>query len=55
LVTEYVLSLSHGVGKRHIHETKKGKVVGFAVQLEVMVEGKWRELSGTIVLTGLHT
>ena len=44
MVTEYVLPLSHDVRKRHIHETKKGKVIRFTVQLEVMVEGKWREV-----------
>jgi hypothetical protein len=42
VVTEYVLPLSHGVRKRHHHETRKGAVISFSVQLEVIVEGKWR-------------
>ena len=43
-VTEYVIPLGENARKRHYHETEKGKVVAFAVQLEVFVNDQWREV-----------
>lgn len=40
-VTEYVWPLGEGARKRHYHETRHGKVVAFAVQLEVELRGRW--------------
>lgn len=41
-VTEYVIPLGENARKRHYHETDKGKVTGFVVQLEVFDEGQWK-------------
>jgi hypothetical protein len=41
-VTEYVIPLGENARKRHYHETDKGKVTGFAVQLEVFHKGQWK-------------
>jgi len=41
---EYIIPYSEGVRKRHYHETRKGKVVRFMVQLEAKYEGKWKEV-----------
>jgi hypothetical protein len=38
---EYVISLGENARKRHFHETRRGAVVAFAVQLEVRLEGLW--------------
>ena len=43
-VTEYVIPLGENARKRHYHETDKGKVAAFTVQLEVFVNDKWREV-----------
>lgn len=43
-VTEYVIPLGDGVRKRHYHESEKGKVTAFVVQLEVFVNNQWREV-----------
>jgi hypothetical protein len=43
-VTEYVIPLGEDVRKRHYHETGKGKVISFVVQLEVFVNVEWREV-----------
>lgn len=43
-VTEYVIPLGENARKRHYHETEKGKVVGFTVQLEVLVGSQWEEV-----------
>jgi hypothetical protein len=40
-VTEYVIPLGDNVRKRHYHETKKGKIIRFAVQLEIFHTEKW--------------
>ena len=37
MISEYVIPLGENARKRHYHETDKGEVVGFAVQLEVFV------------------
>jgi hypothetical protein len=37
-ITEYVIPLGEDARKRHYHESDKGKVIGFAVQLEVFVK-----------------
>ncbi len=41
-VVDFVVIFDDGVRKRHHHETKKGKVTYFAVQLEVEVDGEWK-------------
>ena len=41
-VTEYVIPLGENTRKRHYHETDKGKVTGFVVQMEVFVSGQWK-------------
>lgn len=41
-IIEYVIPLGENARKRHYHETDKGKVIGFAVQLEVLVEEQWQ-------------
>ena len=42
--TEYIIPLGGNARKRHYHETDKGKVVAFVVQLEVFVSERWREV-----------
>lgn len=39
---EFVVILDDGVRKRHYHKTDKGRVLYFAVQLEVNVNGDWK-------------
>jgi len=41
-VTEYVIPLGEDARKRHYHESEKGKVTAFAVQLEVLVGEQWK-------------
>jgi len=41
---EYIIPYRGDTRKRHYHETIRGKVVKFMVQLEVKYEGKWREV-----------
>jgi len=43
-VVEYVIPLGENARKRHYHETIKGKVIAFTVQLEAFVNGEWREI-----------
>lgn len=38
----YVIPYSLYTQKRHHHETQRGRVVSFMVQLEVLVEGEWK-------------
>jgi hypothetical protein len=38
----YVIPYSFDVQKRHHHETQRGKIVQFMVQLEVLVKEVWR-------------
>lgn len=38
----FVLAISGDVPIRHGHTTDRGKVIRFVVQLEVLVQGKWR-------------
>lgn len=40
-ITEYVIIFDDGVRKRHYHQTEKGNVLYFAVQLEVRVGEQW--------------
>ena len=40
-ITEYVVPLGENARKRHFHETLKGKVTRFVVQLEVLVNDRW--------------
>jgi hypothetical protein len=41
---EYIIPYREDVRKRHYHSTKKGEVSKFVVQLEVRVQGQWREV-----------
>lgn len=38
----YLIPYSLDAQKRHHHQTQRGKVVRFMVQLEVLVHGEWR-------------
>lgn len=38
---EYVIPLGEGARKRHCHESDKGMLANFVVQLEVFAEGCW--------------
>lgn len=40
-VTEYVIPLGDNARKRHYHETKKGEIIQFAVQLEIFHNEEW--------------
>jgi hypothetical protein len=39
---DFVVVFGEGVRKRHYHETEKGKIIYFAVQLEVKVGEDWK-------------
>ena len=39
---DFTVILDDGVRKRHRHETIKGKVIHFVVQLEVLIESEWK-------------
>ena len=41
-VNEYVIPLGENARKRHYHETDKGRVISFVVQLEVLVNDQWK-------------
>jgi hypothetical protein len=41
-VVDFLVVFGEGVRKRHHHETEKGEVIYFAVQLEVNVGGEWK-------------
>lgn len=41
--TQYTLQLLEDARIRHYHRTERGRVVEFVVQLEVQVEGVWRQ------------
>ena len=38
----YTRDLGEGARKRHYHRTEKGKVIYFAVQLEIEIKEKWK-------------
>ena len=40
-ITEYVIPLGENARKRHYHETNKGKIVHFTVQMEVFMNNQW--------------
>ena len=40
-VVDYVVALADGVRKRHVHETARGEVVRFVVQLEARMGDEW--------------
>ncbi len=40
-VTEYVVPLGERARKRHYHETRRGKVIRFTIQLEIEFRGQW--------------
>lgn len=39
---DFVVIFENGIRKRHYHETEKGKVIYFSVQLEIEVKGEWK-------------
>ncbi|MFQ5707334.1 MAG: hypothetical protein ACE5HO_07785 [bacterium] len=39
---EFVVVLDDGVRKRHVHNSDKGEILSFVVQLEFFYKGKWR-------------
>ena len=41
-IVDFVVIFDDGVRKRHYHETEKGKVIYFAVQLEIKVNNEWK-------------
>lgn len=41
-INEYVIPLGENARKRHYHEADKGDIIGFAVQLEVLVNDQWK-------------
>ncbi|MCJ7785578.1 MAG: hypothetical protein MUP41_16730 [Desulfobacterales bacterium] len=41
---EYIIPYRETIRKRHAHTTTKGRVSRFMVQLEVKVEGVWKEV-----------
>ncbi|MEA3416286.1 MAG: hypothetical protein U9R02_09055 [Thermodesulfobacteriota bacterium] len=38
----YIIPLGENARKRHYHEADKGDIIGFAVQLEVLVNDQWK-------------
>ena len=38
----YTRALGEDARKRHFHKTERSKVINFAVQLEVKIDGVWR-------------
>jgi hypothetical protein len=40
-IVEYVRALGEGARRRHYHETRRGRVLAFVVQLEVELRGVW--------------
>lgn len=40
----YIIPYSRVARKRHYHKTERGRVVNFVVQLEVKVEGEWKQV-----------
>jgi hypothetical protein len=41
---QYLILLDVDARKRHRHRVLNGKIVAFMVQLEILVEGQWREV-----------
>ena len=41
-ITEYLIPLGENARKRHYHEIDRGKMISFAVQLEVLVDDQWK-------------
>lgn len=41
-IVDFIVIFDDGVRKRHYHETEKGKVIYFVVQLELEVKGEWK-------------
>ena len=40
-IVEYVRALGEGARERHYHETRRGTIIAFVVQLEVQLRGSW--------------
>lgn len=41
-IVDYVVIFEEGVRKRHYHESERGKVTYYVVQLEIMVGEEWK-------------
>ena len=41
-ITEYLIPLGENARKRNYHEIDRGKMISFAVQLEVLVDDQWK-------------
>lgn len=41
-ITDFVVIIDDGVRKRHYHKSERGKIIYFAVQLEVQVRNEWK-------------
>lgn len=41
-IVDFVVIFDDEVRKRHYHETEKGKVIYFAVQLEIRANNEWK-------------
>lgn len=41
-IVDFVVIFDDDVRKRHYHETEKGNVKYFSVQLEIMVQNEWK-------------
>jgi len=39
---DYVVILDNGVRKRHSHNSEKGRIISFVVQLEVLLKNNWQ-------------
>lgn len=44
MTKEYVLLLGQRARKRHRHETVRGRIAAFMVQLEIQHQGKWKPI-----------
>ena len=43
-IVEYVRALGEGARERHYHETWRGTIIAFVVQLEIELRGSWARL-----------
>ncbi|MEP7168330.1 MAG: hypothetical protein ABI855_03080 [Bacteroidota bacterium] len=41
-IVDFVIILQDRIRKRHYHETEKGKVIYYVVQLETKINNKWK-------------
>ena len=43
-IVEFVTLLEEGARKRHHHQSEKGKIIYYVVQLEVRIKGEWKQV-----------